>query len=303
MKARKIRTKQCFADNLFDAVNWIVLTLILIVILYPLIYVLSASFSDPETVNSGEMWLYPVSATLDGYARIFEYKEIWTGYRNTIEYTVVGTLLSLATILMYGYSISRKDLVGRKLFTVIIMVTMFFNGGVVPTYIVIKKLGILNTRFLMYITGMASAYYIIVCRTFYQSTIPDALRESAIIDGCGNWTLFTRIILPLSRALIAVMIMFIAVTRWNWYFWPMILLKSRSLYPLQVILKEILIQSQMNAEMMSSGMGFVEIQRQAEIAQMIKYAVIIVSTLPMLAAYPFLQGYFEKGVMIGAVKG
>jgi len=300
---KKIRQKQSTADRIFDIVNWVVLTAVLIVVLYPLIYVCSASVSDPTTVNSGEMWLYPVEFTLEGYERIFEYKDIWTGYLRTIEYTVVGTFLSLATVLMYGYALSRKDLVGRRLFSIVILVTMYLNGGVVSTYIVIRNLGWLNTRFIMYVCGMSSAYNILVCRTFFSSSIPDALREAAIIDGCSNWKLFFRIILPLSKALIVVMILFTSVTRWNWYFWPMVLLKDRELFTLQIILKEILIQSQMNATMMSSGMGFVEIQRQAEIAQMIKFGVIIVSCLPMMIVYPFLQRFFEKGVMIGAVKG
>lgn len=302
-QAQPIRQKQSFGDRIFDCLNWIVLTAVLLAVLYPLIYVCSASLSEPSAVNSGKMWLLPVNVTLEGYQRIFEYSEIWSGYLRTIEYTVIGTFLSLATVLLYGYALSRKDLVGRRLFSIVILVTMFFNGGVVSTYIVIRNLGLLNSRLIMYVCGMGSAYYILVCRTFFNSTIPDALREAAVIDGCSNWKLFISIILPLSKALIVVMILFLAVTRWNSYFWPMVLLKDRSLYPLQIILKEILIQSQMNATMMSSGMGFVEIQRQAEIAQMIKFGIIIVSSLPMMIVYPFLQRFFEKGVMIGAVKG
>lgn len=295
--------KQCLADNVFDVFAWAVLTIVLLLIVYPLLYTVSASFSDPKAVNSGRMWLLPVGFTLEGYQRIFDYADIWMGYLNTIDYTIWGTFLSLATVLMYGYALSRKDLVGRRFFSIVILVTMFFNGGVVTTYIVIKNLNLLDTRFIMYVCGMGSAYYILVCRTFFMTSIPDALCEAATIDGCSNWKLFIHIVLPLSRALIVVMIMFLAVTRWNWYFWPMILLKERSRYTLQIILKEILIQSQMSASMMSSGVGFVEIQRQAEIAQMVKFAVIIASCLPMMIVYPFLQRYFEKGVMIGAVKG
>lgn len=300
---KKLRHKQCLADTVFDVFTWVILSLVLLIILYPLLYTVSASFSDPKAVNSGRMWLLPVGFTLDGYRRIFDFADIWMGYLNTIDYTIFGTLLSLATVLMYGYALSRRDLVGRRFFSIVILVTMFFNGGVVTTYIVIKNLHLLDTRFIMYVCGMGSAYYILVSRTFFMSSIPDALREAAMIDGCSNWKLFIQIVLPLSRSLIVVMIMFLAVTRWNWYFWPMILLKERSRYTLQIILKEILIQSQMSASMMSSGMGFVEIQRQAEIAQMVKFAVIIVSCLPMMIVYPFLQRYFEKGVMIGAVKG
>ena len=300
---KRIKQKQSLSDRIFDTVNWFSLSVILILILYPLIYTVSASFSDPKAVNSGEMWLLPVRFTLDGYQRIFDYRDIWIGYLNTINYTVVGTLFSLFTVLMYGYSLSKKNLVGRRFFSIVILITMFFNGGVVTTYIVIRNLHLLDTRFMMYICGMSSAYYILVCRTFFMTSIPEALSEAATIDGCSHWKFFIRIALPLSRALIMVMIIFLAVTRWNWYFWPMILLKDRSKFTLQIILKEILIQSQMSASMMSSGMGFVEIQRQAEIAQRIKFAVIIVSSLPMLIVYPFLQRYFEKGVMIGAVNG
>jgi len=300
---KRAKQAQSLSDQVFDIVNWIVLSIILIVVLYPLLYTVSASFSDPKAVNSGEMWLLPVRFTLDGYRRIFDYGDIWMGYLNTIDYTVVGTAFSLFTVLMYGFALSKKKLVGRRFFSIVILVTMFFNGGVVTTYIVIKNLHLLDTRFIMYVCGMSSAYYILVCRTFFMTSIPEALSEAATIDGCSDWRFFMRIALPLSRALIMVMIIFLAVTRWNWYFWPMILLKERSKFTLQIILKEILIQSQMSASMMSSGMGFVEIQRQAEIAQMIKFAVIIASSLPMLIVYPFLQCYFEKGVMIGAVKG
>jgi len=292
------------ADLVFDSLNYILMFGVLVIILYPLIYVVSASFSDPYKVSSGEMWLLPKGFTLEGYKRLFNYSEIWLSYLNTIFYTVVGTTFNLAVTLPCAYSLSRKDFQGKGLIMLIIVITMFFSGGLIPSYINIKNLKLLNTRLIIIIGGATSAYNIIVSRTFFATTIPNELQEASKIDGCSNWKLFIKIVLPLSKPLIAVMALFFGVGHWNSYFGPMIYLRDRKLFPLQLILREILIQSKVSAEMVAvdSDMALA-VEELARISEMIKYTSIIVATVPMLILYVFLQKYFVKGVMIGAIKG
>ncbi|HHV96606.1 MAG TPA: carbohydrate ABC transporter permease [Clostridiaceae bacterium] len=292
------------ADLAFDSLNYILMFGVLVIVLYPLIYVVSASFSDPYKVSSGEMWLLPKGFTLEGYKRLFNYSEIWLSYLNTIYYTVVGTAFNLAVTLPCAYSLSRKDFQGKGLIMLIIVITMFFSGGLIPSYINIKNLKLLNTRLIIIIGGATSAYNIIVSRTFFSTTIPIELQEASKIDGCSNWKLFLKIVLPLSKPLIAVMALFFGVGHWNSYFGPMIYLRDRKLFPLQLILREILIQSKVSAEMVAvdSDMALA-VEELARISEMIKYTSIIVATVPMLVLYVFLQKYFVKGVMIGAIKG
>jgi putative aldouronate transport system permease protein len=292
------------ADLLFDSVNYILMFGVLIIVLYPLIYVISASFSDPYKVSSGEMWLLPKGFTLEGYKRLFNYNEIWLSYLNTIYYTVIGIAFNLAVTLPCAYSLSRKDFQGRGLIMLIIIITMFFSGGLIPSYININNLNLINTRLIIIIGGATSAYNIIVSRTFFSTTIPNELQEASKIDGCSNWKLFLKIVLPLSKPLIAVMALFFGVGHWNSYFGPMIYLKDRELFPLQLILREILIQSKVSAEMAAVDADMaIAVEELARISEMIKYTSIIVATVPMLILYVFLQKYFVKGVMIGAIKG
>jgi len=293
------------ADRIFDVINYLLLIIVLVLTAYPLIYIVSASVSDPTAVNSGRMWLWPVSFTLEGYQRLFKNGEIWLGYANTIFYTVFGTLLNLAVTLPCAYAMSRKDFVGRKTLNFMVVFTMFFGGGLIPTYIVVKNLGLLDTRIILLVLGATSSYNLIVTRTFFSSSIPDELRESAFVDGCTNWILFTRIVLPLSKAIIAVMALFFGVTHWNAYFNALVYISTREKYPLQVFLREILIFSEMLPAMLASEDSLVieELTRQARIAEMVKYGAIIVSSLPVIIAYPLLQRYFVKGVMLGAIKG
>ena len=204
--------KKSGIDIFADIVSHLFVLIVFIVMLYPLIYIVSASMSEAKYVNSGQMWLLPKEFTLNGYVRMMENSDIWLGYGNTLFYTAGGTLISLSATLLCGYALSRDDLVGRKLITILIMVTMFFNGGLIPTYLVINRLGLLNTRWIMLIAGAANAYNIIICRTFFATSIPGVLRESATIDGCSNWKLFMKIILPLSKPVIVVMILYISVT-------------------------------------------------------------------------------------------
>ncbi len=290
-------------DWAFDIINYFLSLVVLIIVLYPLVYTLSASFSDPFRVADGDMWLWPVGFTVEGYERLFGYSEIWLGYMNTIIYTVGGTMLSLVVTLPCAYALSRKDFVGRGILMTMIMITMFISGGLIPTYINIKNLGLLDTRTLMFITGLTNAYNLIVSKTFFDSTIPAELQESGRIDGCSDTRLFLQIVLPLSKPIIAVMAMYFGVAKWNEYFTPMIYLKTREFFPLQLFLREILIQDQVAAQIITDVELAESLAMRARVSAMIKYTSIVVSTLPMIIVYPWIQKFFIKGVMIGAIKG
>ena len=297
--------KESKRDKIFLACNYIYVFIAFVIVFYPLVYILSASISDPKLVGSGEMWLFPKGITFDGYKRVFENANIWIGYGNTILYTVVGTTINLLVTLPAAYALSRKDFVGRNFFMGMFMVTMFFGGGLVPTYLLVKELGMINTMWAIVIPSAASIWNIIVSRTFFQSAIPKELQEAAQIDGCTNMRLFIRIILPLSMPIIAVMALFYGVGNWNSYFSALIYLNDADKYPLQLVLRQILVLQEMSAQ----GGGMIDtstaaaMNSKAEIAALVQYAVIIVATVPIIAIYPFLQRYFVQGVMIGSVKG
>ncbi|MDP4098330.1 carbohydrate ABC transporter permease [Paenibacillus sp. P96] len=298
--------KETRLDRLFVILNYIYLSIAMIIVLYPVLYILSASVSDPRYVNSGEMWLFPKGWNVDGYKRVFENAKIWNGYTNTILYTVLGTLLNLAVTLPAAYALSRKDFVGRNFFMGMMLVTMFFSGGLVPSYLLVKSLGLMNSMGALILPVAASVWNIIVARTFFQTTIPHELQEAAQMDGCTNFKLFVRIILPLSGPIIAVMALFYGVSHWNSYFSALIYLTDESQYPLQLILRQILVLQEMTAETTGvavSGDMAIALNNKADVASLVKYAAIIVSTLPVIVIYPFLQRYFVQGVMIGSVKG
>ncbi|GIO31700.1 MULTISPECIES: carbohydrate ABC transporter permease [Paenibacillus] len=297
--------KETKRDKIFVICNYIYVLLAFLIVFYPLIYMISASISNPKFVGSGEMWLWPKGITFDGYKRVFENSSIWIGYGNTILYTVVGTAINLIVTLPAAYALSRKDFVGRNFFMGMFMVTMFFGGGLVPTYLLVKQLGMINSMWAIVIPSAASIWNIIVSRTFFQSSIPKELQEAAQIDGCTNMRLFVKIILPLSMPIIAVMALFYGVGNWNSYFSALIYLNDSAKYPLQLVLRQILVLQEMAAQ----GGGAIDastaaaMNSKAEIAALVKYAVIIVATLPVIVIYPFLQRYFVQGVMIGSVKG
>ena len=293
-KSKKI--KMCRQDRIFVAVNGILLLLIFLVTLYPLLFVLSASFSDPTEVALGKMWLLPVKPTLHGYRYILKYQEIWTGYANTIFYTIFGTMVNLFLTLPCAYALSRRDIKGRGAVMTFFLITMYVGGGMIPTYLNISSLGLLNRRAVMLLCNGLSVYNMIVARTFYASTIPWELHEAAFIDGANDWYVFWKIVTPLSKPIMVVMILYYGVMHWNAWFSAFLYLKDRTMFPLQIILKEILTQSKFFAEQLY-------FQEQANVANMLKYVVIVVSTAPMLAVYPWLQKFFAKGVMIGSVKG
>lgn len=292
------------SDKSFDLLNKIFVTIIVLIILYPLIFVISASISDPMAVSTGKMWLWPVDITLDGFKMVFDNPDIWIGYRNTIIYVAVGILIHLGLLLPAAYALSRPEAKGKLLIMWYILFTMLFNGGMIPTYLVVRNLGMLDTMWAIVVPGALGAWSVLVAHTFFQQNVPDQLVEAAKIDGASDFYIFFRIALPLSIPIIAVMALFHGVALWNQYFSALIYLSDRNLFPLQLILREILVLNEM-----STGEGMQEIAGsagsfadQVKIAAQIKYAVMIVSTLPLIAVYPFVQRFFVQGVLIGSVK-
>ncbi|KAF0818621.1 ABC transporter, permease protein 2 (cluster 1, maltose/g3p/polyamine/iron) [Bacillus sp. ZZV12-4809] len=290
------------ADRIFDICNKLLIGFFLIIILYPLIYIISASISDPSYVNSGKMWLFPKDITFEGFKRVFQSKEIWIGYRNTIFYTLLGTFINLAVTLPCAYALAKQELVGRGFIMGLLIFTMFFDGGLIPTYLLVRDLGMINTIWAMVIPSAASVWNIIVTMTFFRVTIPKGLEEAAEVDGASVFRTFFQIVLPLSAPIIAVMALFYGVGHWNSYFSGLIYLSDRELFPLQLILRDILIQQEMTTELMMQGTDIKAIGEQARVASIVKYAVMIVSAAPLLIVYPFLQRFFLKGVMIGSIK-
>jgi putative aldouronate transport system permease protein len=286
-------------DRIFDALVYTIAGIVLLLVLYPLLFVVSASFSDPISVIDGKVWLLPQGFTFTPYLHVFENESIWSGFRNTILYTLIGTFVNIILTILAAYPLSQKDLPGRKALMFIITITMFFSGGLIPTYLLIKELGMINTVWAMIVPGAISTYNLIVMRTFFQNGVPFELQESAWIDGASNFRLLLTIVIPLSMPIIAVMVLFYGVGHWNAYFNAMIYLKDRELFPLQLILREILILNQSD-NMGLDGAGMTE---RVMMAESIKYSVIIVSSIPVLLLYPFVQKYFVQGVMIGSIKG
>ncbi|GAF13036.1 sugar ABC transporter [Bacillus sp. JCM 19046] len=291
--------RESAGDRFFGISVYVLVGLITLIVLYPLVYVLSASFSDPSAVLRGELWLFPINPTIDSYLRVFNNQDIWIGFRNTFLYTTLGTALNLALSIMIAYPLSRKDFYGRNALTIFLVFTMFFSGGMVPTYLLVRDLGMLNTIWAVIVPGAVSVYNVIIIRTFFQN-IPVELRESAELDGCSNIQYLFKILLPLSKPVIAVMILFYGVSQWNAFFDALIYLTDRSLFPLQLFLREMLIQDQLSDMVQVSDST---LDAHAMTVEGIKYAVVIVASLPMLILYPFLQRFFVKGVMIGSIKG
>lgn len=292
--------KQCTQDKVFDIINHIVLLMLTIIVLTPLLFVISSSISDPNAIYRGEVFLFPKDITFEGYIRIFNDEQIFIGYKNTIIYTICGTILNLFLTFTSAYSLSRKNLKGKSFFVIMFTVTMFFQGGLIPTYLLVKNLGILDTLWAMILPGAVSFWNIVITRSYLQSNIPEELFEAAKIDGSTHLTYFRTVILPLSAPIIAVMALFYGVGHWNNYFNALIYMSTRAYFPLQLFLKDILIGSQAQANMMGD---LSNVAAQQKLADLIKYGIIIVSSLPVLLIYPFLQKYFVKGILVGSVKG
>ena len=294
---QKVRRQR--KDVVFDVVLYTICALLLIVILYPLWFIIIASFSDPSAVAGGHVWLWPVGFTMEGYQELLRQPQVWLGYRNTIAYTVVGTLIGLAVNIPAAYALSRKDLWGRKGLMGLYVFTMFFSGGLIPIFLTVQQAGLYNTFWVLVLPFSVSAYNIIVARTFFETSLPPDLWDAAQIDGCGNLRFFFTMALPLSKAVISVIALWTAVGQWNSYFNALIYIRDENLYPLQLIMRNILITNQNYAALGTGEAAMIAMRR----ANLVRYAMIIVATVPIMCVYPFIQKYFDQGVMIGAVKG
>ena len=296
-----MKNKKITQDKVVYFINYVLLALLLVIVLYPIIYIISCSFSSGSALMAGRVRLLPVEFTFDSYKAVFKYQSIWSGYKNSVIYTIVGTLISIVFTLFAAYPLSRDDFRGQKLFTGLFLFTMMFSGGLIPTYLLVRNLKLIDTMWAIVLPGAVSAYNMIVARTFFKQTIPKELMEAAEMDGCSDFKFFSRIVIPLSTPIVAVLCLWVAVSLWNSYFNPMIYINSEDKYPLQLVLRRILLMSQVNLN--SSSVDPQVIAKNQYLSEMLKYGTIIISTLPLMVIYPFVQKYFVKGVMIGSVKG
>ena len=299
--SHKNKIHDCTVDKIVYTLNYIMLIAFLIIVLYPFVYIVSCSFSSGQALISGKVTLLPVDPTLEGYKAILEYKDIWTGYANSFLYTISGTLVGLTLTILAAYPLSRSSLVGRRPLMMLFLFTMLFNGGLVPNYMLVLSLGMLNTAWAIILPTALSAYNVIVARTFFINTIPNELHESAELDGCGEFRFLISIVLPLSKAIMAVLVLWIAIGFWNSYFNPMIYLNDKSKYPLQLILREILLMA--NVDFTKAAANPELYYKNQQLSEILRYGTIIISALPLMILYPFIQKYFVQGVMIGSVKG
>lgn len=295
-KSRQMST----GDRVFTIVNYSLLMLVLIIELYPLVYVVAASFSDPQAVVSGKVFLFPVNPTLKGYAAVFKNKKILTGFSNSIFYLIVGTVLNLVMTMLCAYPLSRKEFRARGFLSMFFVFTMYFSGGMVPAYILVNKLGMINTRWSMIIPMAMSTYNMIICRTYIVNSIPDELYEASQMDGCTPFRYMLSVVVPLSKPILAVLTLYYGVVRWNDYFNAMLYLYKDNLQPLTIVMKEILIMSQVDMTQVTDASAVSKLQGMSEL---LKYSTIVVASLPVMLLYPLIQKHLVKGVMIGAVKG
>jgi len=291
------------SDIVVDSVIALLCVIIFLIVAYPLYFIVIASFSSAIDVNAGRVFLWPVNSSFYGYGKIFEDTRIWTGYKNTLLYTFLGTVINLAFTLPAAYVLSRKRFAPRRVIMSLFIFTMFFNGGMIPTYMLMRDLKLINTIWVMVIPFCVNVYNLIITRTFMETSIPEELYEAAIMDGCSHFTYFIRVILPLSKAVISVIGLYYLVGHWNNFFSALLYLSRDNMQPLQVVLRNILLSNQAFMQGAGSGSGMGVGGYAQQYADQIKYGVIIVSVLPVLCLYPFIQRYFEKGVMIGAIKG
>ena len=287
-------------DKVFIILVYVLLSAVMLIVLYPLIYIISASFSDPQAVVSGKVVLWPVDVTLRGYKAVFKNPKIITGFINSFIYMGVGTVVNLIMTMLCAYPLSRKEFTARNKIAALFVFTMYFSGGLMPTYMVVNKLGLINTRWAMIIPSAMSTYNMIIARTYMVNSIPDELYEAAQIDGCSPFKYLLKVVVPLCKPILAVLTLYYGIAKWNNYFDAMLYLNDASLQPLTIVLREILIQNQIDPTMLTDASALSKLQGMTEL---LKYAVIVVASVPVLAIYPLVQKYFVKGVTIGAVKG
>lgn len=295
----KTKIKKSKDDKIFDFFLYLVASLLILITLYPMYFIVIASISNPTLVSNGEIFLIPKDINFKAYKELLGYSKLWISYRNTILYAVVGTIITLVVNIPASYALSRKGFYGKKFFTFFYLIPMFFTGGLIPTYLAVKQFGLLDNFWVMVLPFSVVTYYIIVGRTFFNNSIPEDLWEAAQLDGCGYIGFFFRVVLPLSKAVIAVIALWAAVGQWNSYFNALIYLRSENLQPLQIVLRNILISNQ-TISAMTTGAAAVEAKQMADL---IKYAVIVVSSAPIMCMYPFVQKHFNQGVMLGSLKG
>lgn len=296
-----MKTKYCLQDRIFNMVNHTLLAVFLLAVLYPFIYLISCSFSSGDALMTGKVKLLPVEPTLLGYKTVFAYRPIWNGYLNSLIYMVSGTMVSVVLTIMASYPLSRDDIKGKKIFMGYFLFTMMFNGGLVPTYLLVKQLHMIDSIWAIILPTALSAYNVIVARTYYRQNIPLELLEASRLDGCDDFRFLLKIVIPLSKPIIAVISLWVAVALWNSYFSALIYLNSEEKYPLQLVLRGILIMG--STDLSQSGVDPEIRIRNQYLGEMLKYGTIVVSSLPLMILYPFVQKYFVKGVMIGSVKG
>lgn len=296
--AASVHAIQSAGDRLFDTINLLILIVLCLIVVYPLYYVVLASMTDPAVVHTGKLLLYPEAPYFKGYAEALAYPQLISGYGNTIWYTVLNAIVALCATIPAAYALSRRDLVGRRVVMFLFTFTMFFNGGIIPMFLTIKNLKIYNTAWALVLPAAVSVYNLIVCRSFFESSLPQELLEAAQIDGCNDFRFFFTMAIPLSKTIIAVMLLYYATAMWNTFFNALMFLQDESKMPLQVVLRNLVLSNQLS--MSASGAEFAEKQK---LVDQLKYVIITVSAVPLMIVYPFVQKYFASGVMLGAVKG
>lgn len=302
MHTKKIRRSK--EDVIFDAVLFIILTLIFVIVAYPLYFIIISSVSDPKAVAGGKVIFYPIGLNLKGYVEVFKDSRIIRSFLNSLFYTFCGTLINLAVTLPTAYALSRKKFFLKKPVTIFYMITMFIGGGMIPTYLVVQKTGLLDTMWSLIIPGALSVYNMIVARTFFQQNISEELYEAAELDGCGHGKFFFSVALPLSGAITAIMVLYYGVGHWNAYFNALLYMQTESKFPLQLILRSILVQNEAQQNQQAVGAAArAALEESRQLAELMKYSLIIISSIPVLVIYPFIQKHFVKGVMIGSLKG
>lgn len=293
------RIKESAVDRVFLIAIYVLLSVALIIVIVPLLYILASSFSSPEAVSSGRVYLWPVDFSIEGYRALLGNQQIITGYVNSLIYAIGGTLISTTLTIMIAYPLSRVRFMGRNVIMTLVLFTMLFTGGLIPTYMVVQSLGLLDTRWAMLLPQAIAVWQVIIARTYFRTAIPEELAEAAELDGCSDIRFLTSVVLPLSKPMIAVIALMYGITQWNSYFDALIYLKTPDLYPLQLVLRNVLI-----LQTQTTGVADVSVQMARErLADLLKYSLIVVASIPVLLIYPFVARYFTKGVLIGAIKG
>ena len=300
-RGKRFNKRLTRSDLLFDAIILTIMVIVCIIILYPLYFIVIASFTHPDIVNRGGLLLWPSELFLGGYRRILQYDQLWVGYRNSLVYMIVGTFINLLVTIPAGYALSRSDLPWRRMLMLVFTFTMFFSGGLIPTFLLVVNLGMQDTMWALILPGALSVWNLIVTRSFFEGSMPGEMLDAALIDGCSDFKYFFFIVLPLSKVIIAVIGLFYAVAHWNSFFPALIYLNNPNLFPLQLILRNLLIVHQIaQGAMIPDPMGMAH---RLALAEQMRFGVIVVAALPLLMIYPFIQKYFTQGVMIGAIKG